>query len=111
MLSVVESARVHPGKMVLLKGVNPELFIGAVYDGAFHVFGVDDLFLVPENRTALAMPPHFAGFDRFFADSAMVNQALEKNLAVVLDVTERNRTRCDCRVFGIGQSRGSLTIS
>jgi hypothetical protein len=86
-LSVVESARVHPGKMVLLKGVNSELFNGAVYDGAFRVFGVDDLFLVPENRTALAIPPHFAGLDRFFADSAAVNGALENKLAVVFDVT------------------------
>jgi hypothetical protein len=86
-LSVVESARAHPGKSVLLEGVNSELFNGAVYDGAFHVFGVDDLLLVPENRTALAIPPHFAGLDRFFADPAVVNQALENKLALVIDVT------------------------
>jgi len=85
-LSVVALSRAQPGKIVLLEGVNTEFFNNVVYDRAFHLYNIDELCVVPENRPAITAEPYFAQVDPFFASPALVGQAITENRAVVLDV-------------------------
>jgi len=85
--SVVALARAQPEKIVLLEGVDTELFNGAVYDRAFQLYDINELCLVPENRATIAAEPYFAGVDPFFASPAFVEKAIRENRAVVLDVS------------------------
>jgi hypothetical protein len=86
-LSVVSLARAQPGKIVLLEGVNTELFNDVVYDRAFRLYGLDELYVVPGNRLSIAAEPYFASIDPFFASQAMINGAIRENRALVIDVS------------------------
>ena len=94
-LSVVDAARAHPGDAIFLEGVSAELFNDAVYDHAFLLYGIDNLYLVPENRAAIAPPPYFTGLDSFFVNTVVAHKAVRQHRAVVFDVstgTARNAT-------------------
>ena len=94
-LSVVDAARAQPGNAIFLEGVSTELFNDAVYDRAFPLYGIDDLYLVPENRAAIAAPAYFIGTDSFFVNTVVAHKAVRQHRAVVFDVstgTARNLT-------------------
>jgi hypothetical protein len=94
-LSVVDAARERPAEMVLLQGLSTELFNDAVYDHAFRLYGIDNLYAVPENRPSIAAPSYFIGTDSFFMNSVVAHKAVRQHRAVVFDVstgTARNVT-------------------
>jgi hypothetical protein len=94
-LSVVDASRAQHGTAVFLEGVNTELFNDALYDHAFLPYGIDNVHLVPENRSAIAPPPYFTGLDLFFVNPVVAHKAVRQHRAMVLDVstgTARNAT-------------------
>jgi hypothetical protein len=86
-LSVVDASRAHPGTAVFLEGVSTELFNDAIYDHAFLPYGIDNVHLVPENRSAIAPAPHFTGIDLFFVNPVVAHKAVRQHRAMVLDVS------------------------
>jgi hypothetical protein len=65
--SIVRQSRTEPGKMVLLKGVAPDLYWSGLYHRPLRLYGIDDVFLLTD---------HPAG----------AVQALRENRAVVYDL-------------------------
>jgi hypothetical protein len=86
-LSVVDAARAHPGNAIFLEGVSTELFNDAIYDHAFPLYGIDNLYVVPENRSAIATPSYFIGTDSFFVNSVVAHKAVRQHRAMVFDVS------------------------
>jgi hypothetical protein len=86
-LSVAALARTQPAKTVLLEGVSAELFNDVLYGRAFRLYGIDQVYVVPENRPSIAVDRNFAAVDPFFASPAQVLQAMHENLALVIDVS------------------------
>ena len=87
--SVAYAKHIHPGKIILLKGVDHELFWGAIYDSSFHVLGWDDVFLTPETRAEIQEDPHLIPLDQFFLPASAVVQALNARTALVYEVEGR----------------------
>jgi hypothetical protein len=85
-LSVAALARAQPSRVVLLEGLDAELFNDAVYDRPFRLYGIDELYVVPENRPSIAVDRYFAAVDPFFASPEQVLQVLRENRALVIDV-------------------------
>ncbi len=86
-LSVAALARTQPSKIVLLEGLDTELFNDAVYDRPFRLYGIDELYVVPENRPSIAVDRYFAAVDPFFASPAQILQTLRENGVLVIDVS------------------------
>jgi hypothetical protein len=90
-LGVADLSRGQPEKMVLLTGVDSEMFWSAVYGWPFRLFGVREAYLAPEEERSL---PHDvwvgAAPQQFFADPTTVRTALAENRALVLDVSGGN---------------------
>jgi Dolichyl-phosphate-mannose-protein mannosyltransferase len=77
----------QPARLVLLEGVSTEMFTDVIYNRAFRLYGIDDLYLVPENRAAIAADPYFATLDSFFADPTLAHKAVRHDRAVVYDMS------------------------
>jgi hypothetical protein len=79
-IGVVNLSRSEPGKMVLLKGVDAELFWSTIYHRPLRLFGINEVYVLPENL----QPSGDA--KRFFIDSATAREALDQGRAVIYDV-------------------------
>ena len=86
-LSVVDAAHAQQGDMVLLEGVDTEQFDDPISNRAFHLYGIDDVYIVSENRTALAADRGLTGNDSFFVNTVAAHKAARQHRAVVLDVS------------------------
>lgn len=84
-LGVNALSRQAPGKVVLLKGLNTELFWCAVYHRAFRLFGIREVYVVPEDARNIASDPQ-GNSQPYFIDLAIAKPALESGKAMVLDV-------------------------
>ncbi len=81
------AAKAQPGKMLLLKGVDKEMFWSVLYHRGFRLFGIPEVFLVPEDRGSIARDPRLGDPQPFFLNSSPVRRALALNRALVLDVS------------------------
>jgi len=74
-------------KLIVLKGVDSEMFWSALYHRPFPLFGLEEVYLAPENESEIvpSVPP--AERAQFYADPDRVRDALRENRAIVLDVT------------------------
>jgi hypothetical protein len=86
-LGVVDHTQGQKDKLVLLKGVDEEIFWLAVVDRPFPLFGLSNVYLLAENGATIAPPARLKDYQGFFADKAMVRESLKKRQAIVLDVT------------------------
>ena len=77
-LSVVDHTQGQKDKLVLLKGVDTEMS-ASVFARPFPLFGLNNVYLLED--------PRFEAHREFFADKAVVQEALGKGQAIVLDVT------------------------
>src|SRR6202043_120311 len=92
-LGVTELTKTQPGKILLLRGVNTDMFWSAVYDRPFRLFGVDEVYLVPEDEGIIANDPQLGDPKAFYASVSLARNALAQNNAVVLDVAGGKKTQ------------------
>jgi hypothetical protein len=91
-LGVVAVTRTQPDKVVLLQGVDTDMFWSAVYDRPFRLFDVNEVYVAPEDRPNIASDPQLGPPPpEFFADRASVQNpmVLDVSGGQVRDVTTR----------------------
>jgi hypothetical protein len=86
-LGVADFSRKQPEKIVLLKGVDWEMFWSAVYDRPFRLFGVREVLVLPEDAPAILKGPQLGDAQPFFATAVSTRDTLEHSQAMVLDVS------------------------
>jgi hypothetical protein len=87
--SVAYAKRIHPGKTILLKDVDDDLFWAVIFDSPFHIFGWTDVFVTPDSRPQIHDDPHFGNIDAYFLPASAVSRALNDGSAVVYTVENR----------------------
>jgi hypothetical protein len=87
--SVAYAKHIHPGKMILLKGVDDELFWAGIYDSPFHIFGWNDVLLTPDSRSLVRGDPHLNPVDDYYLPQSATVAALNSGAAVVYAVEGR----------------------
>jgi hypothetical protein len=85
--SVVDAQQRHPGKTILLQGVDEELFWAAIFDEPFRLFSISKIYLapgeaVPEQGVQWRSPAEYV------YDPRQTVCELSKGQAVVYEVTE-----------------------
>lgn len=85
---VVSAAERHPGKTLLLSGVDNDLFWAAVYDRPFRLFGIDNVFLTPGSEQNLNRESRIADLPGYQIAARTARRALEQNEAVVYDASQ-----------------------
>lgn len=89
---VAGAKKQHPGKIILLSGVDDELFWNGVLDNPFRLIGATGVYLSPESESLLTPHPELGQITEYTLPSAATLEALEKNrLAVYLVSGERLR--------------------
>lgn len=87
--SVAYAKHIHPGKLILLKDVDDELFWACVYDSPFHIFGWNDVFLAPDSRPLVHEDPHLNPVDGYFLPESAARRVVDDDAAVVYAVEGR----------------------
>lgn len=82
-LGVERAAQLHPNKVILLTGVNDEMFWGAVADGAFRAVGAPNTFLAPETEAAITPHPEWADVKSFIVPAPVIAEAIDNHRLVV----------------------------
>jgi len=82
------SAIVHanPGKQVLLRGIDRELFWTAVYHHPFALVGVSEVLVLPEEAADVGSGPQSEDPAALLAEPNAVRYALARDRAIVIDV-------------------------
>ena len=83
---VLEAHRLHPGKMILLDGVSPELFAASVWDGPFRLYGISDVYLTPEAGALIQAHRQIGDVSCCVLAPGPALRALDRDQAVVYDV-------------------------
>jgi len=86
-LGVVDHAREQNDKLILLKGVDTELFVSAVQARPFPLFRLNNVYLLPEEDSKVVPDAELRERQLFYAEKSMTREALRKGQAIVLDVT------------------------
>ena len=87
--SVAYAKHIHPGKIILLKGIDNDMFWAVIYDSPFRIFGWNDIFLTPDSRPAIEEDPNLIQIDPYFLPQRAALRALNDGSAVVY--TPENR--------------------
>lgn len=85
---VVSAAGRHPGKTILLSGVENDLFWAAVYDRPYRLFGLSNVFLVPGSEQNLNRTPRAVDLSSYMIDARTARRALDQDEAVVYDASQ-----------------------
>jgi hypothetical protein len=80
---VIRARELHPGKAILLAGVNGQLFGSTVWDGAFRTMGVSNVYLTPETEAEIRSIPEMGDLSEFFMSRALIAPGLARNQLVV----------------------------
>ncbi len=83
---VVRAASEQPHQMVLLKGVDDGMFLNVIYNRPFRLYGLKDVYLVPEDRANIAVTSKQRDTSSFFADEMTIRSASLAHRLRVLDV-------------------------
>ncbi|MBZ5612040.1 MAG: hypothetical protein LAP38_27600 [Acidobacteriia bacterium] len=84
-LGIVARTRGQESKLVLLRNVDSEMFWSAVYDRPFPLFGINEVYLLPDDQQKIVPEVPASIRSQFFADSGMLRAAFEQQRAIVLD--------------------------
>ena len=77
------AAELHPGKAILLVGVDATLFWGGIVDKPYRLFGVERVYLVPGSEKNMEAHPELGDVSEFFISPRAAFQALQTDQAVV----------------------------
>ena len=80
------AGELHPGKTVLLDGVDTELFWNAVLDHPHRLIGIDRLYLTPDSQRSIQAYPDLGDINEFVLPSDLTSAALDRDEVVVYDV-------------------------
>jgi hypothetical protein len=78
--------QLHPGKTVLLEGVDTELFWNAVLDHPHRLIPIDRLYLTPGSQRRIQAYPDLGDVDEFVLPPDLTSEALDRDEVVVYDV-------------------------
>ena len=84
-LSVAEAHEKHPGKTILLQGVDEELFWAAIFDNPFRLFGISQVHLAP-GEAVPEQGGHWRSPSEFVYDPRTTVCDLRQGRAVVYEV-------------------------
>lgn len=76
---VLAFTRNQPDRMLLLKGVDDAMFLNVIYNRPFRLFGLNDVYLVPNDRPNIP--------SSFFADPVAIHNAAIEHRLIVLDMS------------------------
>jgi hypothetical protein len=76
----------HPGKTVLLEGVDTVLFWNAVLDHPHRLIGIDHLYLTPNSQRHIRAFPDLGDVNEFVLPPDLTSVALDRDEVVVYDV-------------------------
>ncbi len=85
-LGVREIHEHNPGKMILLDGVDEELFWNGVYGHPFRLFGATDVYVTPETATKIRPYPELDNVANYTLPESEMLSALSGNRALVYGV-------------------------
>lgn len=95
---VARANQLHPGKVILLVGVENDLFWTGVFDQPFRLVGRNSVFLAPESEAEIRPHPEYGDHRRFILPPGAALRALEEGQLVVYSV-EPDRLRNITRVY------------
>jgi hypothetical protein len=93
---VAYAEKLHPGKTILLKDVDDQLFWDCILDAPFRLLGPANILVAPEARPFIHADPHLAPIDPLFLPMASVRYMLKQEQLVVYSAERpplRNVTR------------------
>jgi hypothetical protein len=76
----------HPGKIVLLDGVDTELFWNAVLNHPHRLISIDRLYLTPDSQRHIQAFPDLGDVKEFVLPPDLTSNALDRDAVVVYDV-------------------------
>jgi hypothetical protein len=77
----------HPGKTILLQGVDTELFWNAVAFRPFRLAGVEQIYLAPDSGRSIEARPEIGDPADFALPAAVTVKALQRDEVVVYDAS------------------------
>ncbi|WP_321472393.1 hypothetical protein [uncultured Paludibaculum sp.] len=86
----------HPDKILLVSGIDSDLFWSGFFDQPFHLFGVSDVYILPGGLQAIDAHPELGDLIQFVASPGFVGRVVSKGHAAVYsfeDTVLRNITR------------------
>ena len=84
---VERAHELHPGKMILLKGVRSELFWTGFADRPFRLLGISEVYLVPGSEDQIDAHPDIGEPREFVLPPAPALMALKRGQAVVYEAS------------------------
>jgi hypothetical protein len=87
--SVAYAKRIHPGKTILLKDIDDDMFWSVIYDSPFRIFGWKDVFVTPDSRPQIHDNPNLGAIDSYFLPEAPMVRALNDGTALVYALEDR----------------------
>lgn len=89
---VARANQLHPGKVILLVGVNSDLFWGGIVDQPFLLVGRNSVFLAPGSEADIKHHPEYGDVNRFVLPAGVARRVLEEGRLVIYSV-ETDRLR------------------
>ena len=103
--AVKQAHEQYPGKVILLAGVDEDLFRGAVYDDSFRrLFGIPEVFLMPNSNFAaeIAQQP---GLSKFVYPPELVLRAAKQQRVRIYDVGREASNDITADYYELAQQR------
>jgi hypothetical protein len=85
-LGALRARRMYPGRVIVLTGVDSQLFWTGIVFNPFRVLGISDVYLDPESVTRIAPQPGLGKVSDFVIPGGTLRRALEENRAVIYAV-------------------------
>jgi hypothetical protein len=85
-LGVWRAHQLHPGKVILLEGVDSDLFWSGVFDRPFRLFGAREVYLTPGSESRIEPHPELGELAGHVLPGRIAQQALAQSRAVVYSV-------------------------
>ena len=84
---VERAHELHPGKIILLKGVRSELFWTGFADRPFRLLGISEVYLVPGSEEQIEAHPELGEPLEFVLPAATTMMALKRDQAIVYEAS------------------------
>jgi hypothetical protein len=111
LLGVEAAQRRHPEKVLLLRGVNSDMFWFCVKDRPFRLVGAPDVWLAPGSEAVIEPHPELAHLDEYILAERPTSSLLKTGQAVVYDVSRTRPRNVTQLVRAALEARGELPLA